>query len=204
MASVPDASTPPQRMTSSNTPHYNITTSNDPIPGLGPRGSHFEDLPPPYNFPSSATRSSGTATNVSTVEAHTNTNERQSHMRCEGTAARQTLGRKMSDWSEQVRRQAVAMGKQFGQRTEQWASAYSAGGGGYNPPARPQPAPDPSSVEPSDLPLYDHPPSYECSATIFGHDIVVSRTSGGEEGVGIGDSDGARGTSLESGQLRSR
>jgi hypothetical protein len=71
------------------------------------------------------------------------------------------VGRRMGSWGQQIGRQAGAIGHQFGQRTEGWASAYSAGGGGYNPPVRPTRAVRPSTVEPSGPPQYEYPPSYE-------------------------------------------
>ena len=71
------------------------------------------------------------------------------------------VGRRMGSWRQQIGRQASTIGSQFGQRTEQWASAYSAGGGGYNPPVRPTRAVRPSAAEPSGPPQYEHPPSYE-------------------------------------------
>lgn len=73
------------------------------------------------------------------------------------------IGRRMGNWGEQIGRQARAMAKQFGQRTEQCATAYGAGGGGYNPPVRPRLPARSSIAEPTDLPRYDHPPSYEAS-----------------------------------------
>ena len=70
------------------------------------------------------------------------------------------VGRRMGSWGQQIGRQAGAIGHQFGQRTEGWASAYSAGGGGYNPPVRPTRAIRSSTAEPSGPPQYEHPPSY--------------------------------------------
>ena len=70
------------------------------------------------------------------------------------------VGRRMGSWGQQIGRQAGAIGHQFGQRTEGWASAYSAGGGGYNPPVRPTRAIRSSTAEPSGPPRYEHPPPY--------------------------------------------
>ena len=70
------------------------------------------------------------------------------------------VGRRMGSWGQQIGRQAGVIGHQFGQRTEGWASAYSAGGGGYNPPVRPTRAIRSSTAEPSGPPRYEHPPPY--------------------------------------------
>lgn len=83
------------------------------------------------------------------------------------------FGRRMGSWGEQFGRQAGTMGQQFAKRSEAWASAYSAGGGGYAPIVRPIPAAGPSTQEPSGPPQYDHPPSYEAPVGGLGQEAGV-------------------------------
>lgn len=84
------------------------------------------------------------------------------------------FGQNVGKWGGQFGRKMSAIGKQFGQRTEQWASAYSAGGGGYNPPPRPIRVAAGPTAEPSGPPQYDHPPSYEAPAAENGQNTTLS------------------------------
>jgi hypothetical protein len=93
------------------------------------------------------------------VAQSTATFERREERPARGPFGR--VGRRMGSWGQQIGRQAGAIGHQLGQRTEGWASAYSAGGGGYNPPVRPTRTIRPSTAEPTGPPQYEHPPSYD-------------------------------------------
>jgi hypothetical protein len=113
------------------------------FPGSPPPRDSSVIQEPPHSLPVTQTRAMS---------------ERRQERSARGPFGR--VGQRVGNWGQQVG-QRFAIGHQFRLHTEGWASAYSAGGGGYNPPVRPTRAVRPGTADPSAPPQYEHPPPYE-------------------------------------------
>ncbi|KAF2993229.1 hypothetical protein E8E13_001458 [Curvularia kusanoi] len=161
--------------------------STEPVAGsqsttIGQTGDLISSSSSPTLRDASSIAEPSHSTPTDQSDAHSRDNQGPRGRECRGHRSRSSqdlaaFGQNVGKWGSQFGRKMSAIGKQFGQRTEQWASAYSAGGGGYNPPPRPmRVAAGSGTVEPSGPPQYDHPPSYEAPAAEVEQNIGLDRS----------------------------